>query len=318
MPRTARYNVPGTTYHVIWRFVDRQWFFSANEERQTYLRMLGHALGQTDWRCLAYALMSNHIHLAVVAGEAPMSSWTKSVNSPFASYMNKRHGRLGPLFASRGKDFGTVPRKEGSLIAYIHNNPVRAEVVKHAAESDWTSHRAYTGLASAPKWLHVDEGLRRAGFTDPHAFDAWVDITPGESRDIELEKQRRAVRARGAIEFGTPTADGDETNIPLLARPFAHVRLDAGSVVEVVSQLTQVPKSAIGSRRRNPALHEARRVAAHVGQAIGLPMSELAAALGISASAVAKHRRSVLTGCSLTLFEIALERCEFRPRRRAA
>src|SRR5687768_2651967 len=112
MPRTARYNVPGTTHHVISRFVDRHWFFTAHEERETYLRMLGRALSQTDWRCLAYALMSNHIHLALVAGEAPMSSWTKSVNSPFALYMNKRHGRLGPLFAGRGKDYGTVPRKE--------------------------------------------------------------------------------------------------------------------------------------------------------------------------------------------------------------
>ena len=318
MPRSARYNVFGTTYHLIWRFVDRRWFFSADEERHTYLRMLGHALKQSDWRCLAYALMSNHIHLAVVAGEAPMWSWTKTVNSPFASYMNKRHGRLGPLFAGRAKDSGTVPRKEGHLIAYIHNNPVRAAVVRHAAESDWTSHRAYVGLASVPAWLHVDEGLRRAGFTDPQIFDAWVDVTPGEPHDIDLEKQRRAVRSRGAIEFGTPTADGDQTAIPLLARPFAHIRPDAGSIVDVVSQVTQVPKALIASRRRNPSLHEARRIAAHAGQALGLPTSEVAAALGISASAVAKHKRSQLTGLSLTLFDVVLECCRLRLGRRAA
>ncbi|MBA3454023.1 MAG: transposase [Deltaproteobacteria bacterium] len=318
MPRSARYNFANTTYHVISRFVDRDWFFSANEERQTYLRMLGCALAQTDWRCLAYALMSNHIHLAMVAGEAPMSSWTKAVNSPFASYMNKRHDRLGPLFAGRGKDYGAVPHKEGQLIAYIHNNPVRAGLVRRAAQSDWSSHRAYSGLATAPVWLHVEEGLRRAGFTDRQAFDTWVDITPGESHDIELEKQRRAVRARGAIVLGTPTIDGDETAIPLLARPFAHIRPDPRLVVEIVEEVTQVPRAVLGSRRRNPTLLEARRIAAHAGNALGLTPSEIADALGISASAVSKHGRAQLSGRSSSVLDEVLVRCRLKLRRQVA
>lgn len=318
MTRMARYNVPGTTYHVISRFVDRRWFFASTEERQTYLRMLGHALAQTDWRCLAYALMSNHIHLAVIAGYAPMSSWTKSVNSPFASYMNKRHDRIGPVFAGRAKDYGTLPRHEGRLIAYIHNNPVRAAVVKNAAESDWTSHRAYLGLSVAPSWLHVDDGLRRAGFVDRKAFDAWIAITPGESHDLELEKQRRAVRSRGGIELGTPTADGDETAIPLLARPFAHVRADPEWLVKVVAEVTQIPKAVLSSRRRSPALLAARCVASHAGQALGLTPTEIAAALGISGSAVSLHRRRTLTGLSLIHSDVVVERCQLRLRRRVA
>jgi hypothetical protein len=262
--------------------------------------------------------MSNHIHLAVVAGEAPMSSWTKTVNSPFASYMNKRHDRIGPLFAGRAKDFGVVPRNEGRLIAYIHNNPVRAGVAKNAAESDWTSHRAYAGLTTGPSWLHVEEGLLRAGFVDRRAFAAWIEMTPGESHDRELEKQRRAVRLRGAIELGTPTADGDGAAIPLLARSFAHVRIDPRWLVDIVAEATQIPREVLCSRRRNPALLEARRIAAHAGQALGLTPTELAAALGISASAVSVHRRSELLHHGLTLFDVVLERCQFRLRKQVA
>src|SRR5215467_11293888 len=135
--RMARLFVPEVVYHLIWRFVDRRWFFTADEERETYLRMLGHALSQTEWRCLAYALMSNHIHLAAVAGRDPLGPWAKAVNSNFAQWMNQRHGRLGPLIADRPRAHATAPEKEAGVISYIHNNPVRARVVERASDSTW-------------------------------------------------------------------------------------------------------------------------------------------------------------------------------------
>ena len=63
MPRKPRSNQPGVVYHLISRFVEREWFIKEEEEREYYVRLLGRALSESDWRCLAYAVMSNHIHL---------------------------------------------------------------------------------------------------------------------------------------------------------------------------------------------------------------------------------------------------------------
>jgi len=304
--RTARFTLPGSVYHCIWRFVDREWFFTCAEERETYLRMLGHAMEHTDWRCLAYALMSNHIHVAVIAGRLPMSSWTKATNSPFARWMNRRHGRLGPVFADRAKDYQAKPGGTGELIAYIHNNPVKAGVVLRASQSDWTSHRAYAGLCSGPPWLAIDEGLARSGFDDPANFDAWVDVTPGESAEVSIERQRRLLRRLGSVQAGTPTTQSGRIAFPVMARSSFHVRPDPHTVIDLVAELCALPATEVKSRRRLRQLSEARRIAAYCARAFGITPSDTAAALGISAQAVGAMLRKPLGPVPSAVLETAI------------
>jgi len=189
--RTARFNVPGVVYHVISRFVDRDWILDDDSERHCFLDLLGRALRKSDWRCLAYAVMSNHIHLAMLAGYDPLSSWAKPTNAGFARWLNHRRGRLGPIYADRPRDFAVLPANERLLIAYIHNNPVRAGVVSTARESTWTSHRHY--LADThPTWLDAADGLARAGFDDRDQF----------------ERQPQAItRSTGSWRDRSPTSD---------------------------------------------------------------------------------------------------------------
>lgn len=307
--RIARKNVPGVVYHLIWRFVDRDWFFRDAEERGCYLRLLGRAFEFTDWRCLAFALMSNHIHMAVVAGHARMSSWTKRVNSPFARWMNERHGRLGPLMADRAKDHAIISAREGHLLAYIHNNPVRAGVVAHANQSEWTSHPYYTGLSAPPKWLHVDEGLARAGFDDMAAFDAWVGVTPGESGVVEVERARRAAKKHGAIEVATPV-DGAPAMIPLVRKPMGHVRMDVNTVIRIAAEMLQVSELLVRSRSRVDAAIAARFVTVRCGRALGISASEIAAALGISSSAVSQISDRAPPPLARTVMQTVVERLQ--------
>lgn len=286
MPRTARRTTPGGIYHVISRFADHRWFLRDAEERETYLRMFASSLEESDWRCLSYAVMSNHLHHAMVAGHLPMASWTRRVNPQFAQWMNRRHGRIGAVFASRATDIAFSASGLGTLLAYIHNNPVRAGVVERARDSTWTSHRAYLGLVQAPPWLRVEEGLRRAGFPDGATFDEWVDETPGERRDARYDEIQREARRRGTILLATPHADGDSTMVPLVAAPFAHLRPDPRMVIERVADITGVGVPLICSRRRIDGIRAARLLVVHAGIALGLTKSELAMALGISAQAV--------------------------------
>lgn len=280
--RIARVTSPGVVYHVISRFVDRRWEFHDDIERAKYLHLFGRAVRSCDWRCLSYALMSSHIHLAMVAGEQPMWRWLKRVHSPFANWMNDRHARLGPLFAQRPNAWAVRPEHVRELIAYIHNNPVRAGVVAHARESVWTSHAAYTGVASAPLWLAVAEGLERCGVT-AERFDAMVsgeDLAPERS---PLGGIHRTARKRGSVELGTPTAR--PTEVPLVARAFARIRPDPRLVIAVLEDVIGVPAAQIASRSNDATVRDARYLAVHCGLALGLTIAEISTALGVSRQA---------------------------------
>jgi putative transposase len=177
MPRALRATRPLHVYHLISRFVGGEWFMRGAEERRLYLRLLGISLRQSDWRCLGYALMSTHIHLEAVAGAQPLADWLRGVHGPFAKFINERERRIGSVFVRGPKDFLVRADGVARVTGYIHRNPVRAGVVSDPRDSDWTSHRAYVGLAERPPWLDTELGLELAGFRDAAHMDSWIRAT---------------------------------------------------------------------------------------------------------------------------------------------
>jgi putative transposase len=184
---------PGGIYHVIARFVANQWLMAAAVERNMYMTELAFAMRRTDWRCFAYALMSSHVHLAFLAGDAPLADWLRPMHNVFANWLNDRLERIGAVFVRGPNVLGVQAEGVAKLVSYIHANPVRAGVVRRADESDWTSHRAYVGTGPRPSWLDVDLGLRLAGFSNGSTFGAWSasTIVRREHVDAYLIRRRR-------------------------------------------------------------------------------------------------------------------------------
>ena len=201
LPRRSRSIQPGTTYHLIARFVANEWFIRTDVERRQYLELFGRAVIASDWRCLAFAIMSSHVHFALTAGFDPLASWLREAHGPFAEWINGRHERIGAVFVRGPKTIGVRLDGLPQLVGYIHRNPVRAGVVERARESTWTSHRAYLEPERAPAWLDVHRGLELMGFTEPRALDTWVDATRIERAELDavrLEPVKRGGRPRTA------------------------------------------------------------------------------------------------------------------------
>ncbi len=305
--RTIRATIPGVTYHLISRFVDQRWYLKGEEERARYLWLLGRALSDSDWICIAYGLMSSHVHLGMVAGEAPLESWAKRAHTPFASWINLRHERIGPVFVRGPKDYAVPPNRVAALIAYIHNNPVRAKVVDGPDKSAWTSHLPYLGRAPAPRWLDVERGMALGEFATAEAFDAWVSSNPDDPSRLELRGVRRNVSRRGQFEFGTPTND-DRLVTPIVGRRWTAVRIDPRWVVRVTAALMAVNESDLSSRSRHPSLVAGRRIATHAALSLGLCAVDIGAALGLSKSGVSKIKLQQLNAEQVQVRRRVVER----------
>ena len=270
MPRAPRFIVPGLVYHLISRFVDREWFITNGRERSHYLHLFGRAIVKSDWQCVGYGVMSNHIHHSVVAGRQSLASWLRRAHSPFADFMNKEHDRIGPLFVRGPRALETPSQDVARLVAYIHNNPVRANVVTRAAASTWTSHRAYLGLETPPPWLDVDLGLRLCGFTDPLEFDRFVELHPSDPARESLE--RGSIQIDQSALFTEAIDRGRQRRVPPSAR----------AIVEATASEVGIAPSALCSRGRSRAQQFARAVAVHCARNLGVTGVAIADALGIT------------------------------------
>jgi REP element-mobilizing transposase RayT len=200
MPRALRSIEPGAVYHLISRFVAKEWFIETDEERERYLKLLGDQFAESDWRCFTFAVMSNHIHLGVVAGTAPVASVFRPAHTLFAESINRSRERIGAVFTRGPKKIRVAESGVARLIGYIHLNPVRAGVVERPSASTWTSHRAYLGLAQSPMWLDVQLGIELAGFHAVADLVQWIDVTTarGELGMAHLEPAPRRGRPKKA------------------------------------------------------------------------------------------------------------------------
>ena len=147
--------------------MNRRTIFVADLDRRLYLAGLGEVVVDLHWDCLAYCLMTNHVHLLVRTNEPNLGKGIQLLHSDYAQAFNERYGRVGHLFQDR---FGSSRvREPGRLVStadYIAQNPVRAGLCPTAADWRWSSSGA-DARGLLPPWHASPAQLVQIG----HALD---------------------------------------------------------------------------------------------------------------------------------------------------
>jgi len=215
MPRRPRIFVEGGIFHVYNRFARGTEIFLEGDEAEHFLDLLRKARDRDGLTIFAWALMSNHYHLALRAGPVPLSRTIGFVQSRFGQSYNRRWKSSGPLWQSRYKSrLVEDGRYYQQLIAYIHLNPVTAGVVDDPGEYSYSGHLELLGMRDNPL-IAVDtvlaefgENLRSARRTYVRTLRAeteseWAGELPGVLPWWKREPDR-------PLERPTPTAWIDE------------------------------------------------------------------------------------------------------------
>ena len=157
MARPLRIEFPGALYHVTSRGNASQRVFRDDEDRELFLATLAWVVERFGWRCHAYCLMDNHIHLLIDTPQPNLSRGMRQLNGVYTQRFNRRHGKVGHLFQGRYK--AILVEKEGYLLElarYIVLNPVRAKMVKTPERYPWSSYQPMLGLAPVPPALAIE------------------------------------------------------------------------------------------------------------------------------------------------------------------
>ena len=156
MARKPRLHVPGGLYHAILRGNARQQIFHGTGDRLRFYGLLADGVARFGYRVHAFCLMTNHVHLALQAGETPLSAGMQNLGLRYTQHLNARLRRVGHVFQGRFKAFLVDQDAYGlALVRYLHLNPVRARLVRAPAAYRWSSHRAYLGREGLA-WLSTD------------------------------------------------------------------------------------------------------------------------------------------------------------------
>lgn len=144
MPRHARVVPPGCPIHVTHRGNRRAPIFLGAGSERRYLHLLQAETERFGLEVWAYCLMSNHVHLIVVARDPDaLSKAMHRAHGQYAQWINARQDWSGHLWANR---FFSTPMDDAHLwaaVRYVECNPVRAGVVERAEDYPWSSARAH-------------------------------------------------------------------------------------------------------------------------------------------------------------------------------
>lgn len=208
MARPPRLDPPDGWHDVMNRGPRRQAIFADDRDREDFLRLLGETAPRFGLEVHAYALLPDQFHLLLRSRRGRLSRGMRHLQHTWTQTVNRRHGWDGPLFRSRFRSRLVEDERDlCTLVASIHDDPVRAGQVARAEDAPWTSHRACAGLAEPPPWLHTDDVARGSlsggaprrppdppSPLDPHEVLDRIEALTGAS----LEALRRSGKGPGA------------------------------------------------------------------------------------------------------------------------
>jgi putative transposase len=147
IPREARKKSVSGVYHIILRGANKQEIFHDDEDRIKFLDTLRKYKHQSEMKIYAWCLMSNHVHLLLREGTESISVTMKRIGVSYALYYNYKYLTTGHLFQDRFKSENVESTDYLLTVTrYIHQNPVKANIVTNPEECRGAVVRAITEL----------------------------------------------------------------------------------------------------------------------------------------------------------------------------
>lgn len=144
MPREARQLCSSGIYHIMLRGINQQQIMEEREDNEKFIEIINDCKLISGYKLYAYCLMGNHLHLIISTEIEPLELIFKRICVRYVYWYNTKYHRVGHLFQDR---FKSEPIKnEGhflSVLRYIHQNPVKAGIVKNPGEYPYSSYNHY-------------------------------------------------------------------------------------------------------------------------------------------------------------------------------
>ena len=186
MPRKPRIELPGT-YHIINRGVEQRVVFKESADYEHFEELMCFYAKSYNITIHNYCLMSNHYHLLIEIKEENLSKFMRQLNMNYAIYFNKKYKRVGHLWQGRFKSwYVTDEAYFYTLMRYIEQNPLKANVVKNLEAYPYSSYHYFLNYKEIPKCLK-DSWIAANYKDDKEAIKAFLTTSVDNTQLQELK-----------------------------------------------------------------------------------------------------------------------------------
>jgi len=173
MPRRTVQFAEGEIYHVINRGAVKMNLFFDDGSYHRFIQLIHRYAPQTNITVIALCLMPNHFHLLLrIESEGDISKFMRLLSSAYSRILNEELRRTGTIY--EGRFFASHVATNDYLTAalrYIHLNPVRAGLVVHPSQWEYSD---YAEATQQRDYIMGDHDFVRSLFGNAFRYESYV------------------------------------------------------------------------------------------------------------------------------------------------
>ena len=145
MARISRKCNDGKYFHIMIQGHNRGYIFQDKKLKDKMKEIILKKRKEINIKIIAYCIMDNHVHLLIkIENVDSMSRYMSKVNTSYAKYYNFINDKVGYVFRDRYRAEAIYSMNQLiNCIKYIHENPVKAQIVSKAIEYEYSSIHDY-------------------------------------------------------------------------------------------------------------------------------------------------------------------------------
>jgi len=169
MPRSSRSKSSTGYHHIMLRGINRRNIFESDQDKDFFLSSMYRAREKSRFKVVGYCLMNTHVHLLLQESEEIGVSM-KRITVSYVQWFNRKYNRVGHLFQNRYKSEPIEDERYlMAVLRYIHQNPIKAGMVKEAGKYHWSSYNEYLKMYNSKDYL-IDGEITKAYFNSKKSF----------------------------------------------------------------------------------------------------------------------------------------------------
>lgn len=224
MPRRARKESTTGLYHIVFRGINHETVFEKDRYKRKMRLILKEKIKDYCLEIYAYCIMPTHMHILIRGDLKDIASFISRSEMVYAKMYNETEHRNGHVFQNRYYSECVENEKYfWNCINYIHNNPVKAQIVDFPSEYLYSSYAEYVGSEKGlihekvkkmldVKFESIEEFER---FSKKNEQDSWFGGTDEEMRtqksELILKELRKIDRYSGMRNLHGTIKRCDET-----------------------------------------------------------------------------------------------------------